>query len=204
MERQDRPLGVGEGIIGLAAETVSRSWWMLALRGLLGVIVGLMALARPATTLMAFLMVAGAYLIVDGVFTLFAGLRRVSSGFRFWPFLIEGTLSVIVGVLAFRRPEAFALGVLMLVALRCIVTGGTEIAVGSAVSRATGVKEWALWIAGASSVLFGVLLLISPGVGIATLLWMGGIYAIIFGVALTGSAFRLRSWAHDHQLLGHA
>lgn len=194
----DKPVGKREGLGGLVATVVSQSWWTLALRGVLGIGVGIVALVWPATTLLAFLVAAGAYLVVDGVFTFFGGIRRASTGERFWPFLVEGALSVMVGVLAFRRPEAFAVGVLMLVALRCIVTGGAEIAAGNAVRRETGSNDWALWIAGGSSLLFGLLLLASPGIGIATLIWLGGIYAVIFGVALIGSAFRLRSWASHY------
>jgi uncharacterized membrane protein HdeD (DUF308 family) len=191
----DQPPFPPESQFGQFVEhVVTRAWWTLAVRGLLAVLVGIMAFARPAATLTAFLAVAGAYLVIDGVFTLFAGLRRAGSGAKFWPFVFEGILSVIVGVMAFRRPAAFALGVLILVALRCIVTGGAEIAAGNAVRRETGEKDWALWIAGGASVLFGILLLASPGIGIATLVWLGGLYAIIFGVAMTGSAFRLRSF----------
>lgn len=200
----DGRLRPNEGFPGLVASVVSHAWWMLALRGVLGVAVGVLALISPVATLAAFLLVAGIYLLVDGSFTLIAGLKRASTGERFWPFLFEGVLSIVVGVLAFRRPDAFALGALVLVAVRCIVTGGAEIAAGNAVRRETGIKDWALWVAGGSSVLFGILLLLAPGIGIATLIWVGGFYAIIFGAALVGSAFKLRSWSHHYTMGAHA
>jgi uncharacterized membrane protein HdeD (DUF308 family) len=181
------------GLPRFVTHMIGRSWWTLAVRGVLGVLVGITALVLPAATLAAFLAFAGAYLIVDGVFTLISGFRAAHDGSRFWPFALEGALSIIVGFMAFRQPTAFAFGVLLLVALRCIVTGGAELAAGTMVKRETGTNDWALWIAGGSSVLFGLLLLISPSIGIATLVTLAGFYAIIFGVALTGSAFRLRS-----------
>jgi len=175
-----------------------KAWWAIALRGLLGIAVGLLALTRPALTMTAFLAAAGAYFLVDGVFSVLAGFRAARSGARYWPFLLEGALSILVGVLAYRRPFEFALGVVFLVALRFIVTGGAEIAAGNTVRRETGIKEWSLWIAGGASVLFGVLLLASPSIGVSTLIWLAGIYALIFGVALTGSALRLKSFMGQH------
>ena len=40
--------------------------------------------------------------------------------------------------------------------------------------------------------LFGLLLLISPGTGAVALVWLIGIYALIFGVVLVALALRLR------------
>ncbi|MFT3922099.1 MAG: HdeD family acid-resistance protein [Myxococcales bacterium] len=195
MMREEGPIRVKQEFV---EAFMHKAWWAIALRGLLGIAVGLLALTRPALTMAAFLAAAGAYFLVDGVFSVVAGFRAARAGERYWPFLLEGALSILVGMLAYRRPLQFALGVLIMVAVRFIVTGGAEIAAGNTVRRETGIKEWSLWIAGGASVLFGILLLAAPGIGIATLVWMAGIYALIFGAALTGSALRLKSFEHHH------
>jgi len=46
-------------------------------------------------------------------------------------------------------------------------------------------------------VLFGVLLIAMPAIGLLTLVWLVGLYAVIFGALLLGLAFRLRR----HQVL---
>ena len=49
-----------------------------------------------------------------------------------------------------------------------------------------------LALAGAVSVLFGALLILSPGAGALALLWLIAAYSVIFGVFLVVLALRLR------------
>jgi uncharacterized membrane protein HdeD (DUF308 family) len=53
---------------------------------------------------------------------------------------------------------------------------------------------WGL-VAGILSVLFGVLVMISPGAGLVTIIWIVGIYAILFGIALIVFGVTLRRYA---------
>jgi uncharacterized membrane protein HdeD (DUF308 family) len=45
---------------------LSRSWWILAVRGAAAVIFGLLALIWPQITLLALVLVFGAYAFIDG------------------------------------------------------------------------------------------------------------------------------------------
>lgn len=58
-------------------EVLSRAWWLVALRGLIGILFGVLAFAWPGITLFALVLLCGAYLLVDGVAALIQGL-----GFR--------------------------------------------------------------------------------------------------------------------------
>jgi uncharacterized membrane protein HdeD (DUF308 family) len=44
----------------------------------------------------------------------------------------------------------------------------------------------------AFSILFGILLVAIPVIGLLTLVWLVGAYALVFGLLLLGLAFRLR------------
>ena len=46
------------------------------------------------------------------------------------------------------------------------------------------------------SVIFGLILIAQPGLGLVTLLYVIGIYAIIDGILLIMLSFRLRSHSH--------
>ena len=50
----------------------------------------------------------------------------------------------------------------------------------------------------ALSVLFGILLVASPGAGALGIVWIIGVYAVIFGVMLLMLSWRLRSHNLEH------
>jgi uncharacterized membrane protein HdeD (DUF308 family) len=53
-------------------------------------------------------------------------------------------------------------------------------------------NEWS-WIAGGVlSVIFGLILLASPGAGALALVWLIGLYAILYGITLIALAWRVR------------
>jgi hypothetical protein len=53
-------------------------------------------------------------------------------------------------------------------------------------------NEWWLILAGALSVLFGLIVLAAPGAGALALIWVIGANAIAFGAMLVGLSLRLR------------
>jgi uncharacterized membrane protein HdeD (DUF308 family) len=50
-----------------------------------------------------------------------------------------------------------------------------------------------LLLAGAASVVYGVLLVVAPMIGALVLTWWFGAYALVFGIALLVLAFRLKA-----------
>jgi uncharacterized membrane protein HdeD (DUF308 family) len=173
------------------------SWWTLALRGLVAVIFGLLTFILPGITLTTLVLLFGAYVLVDGVFAIAAGLKARESK-RWWVLLIEGVLGVIAGVLTFLMPGMTALFLLGLVAAWAMLTGVTEI-VAAIQMRKYITNEWLLALSGVASLLFGVLLLINPGIGLLTLVWFIGAYVMVFGILLLALAFRLRGLERSTQ-----
>ena len=166
----------------------SRLWWVLLLRGIAAVIFGLAALFWPDETLWVLVVFFGAYALVAGVFTIFAG---ISDPTRRGLLLTEGVLGVVAGLIAFFWPGLTALVLLYVIAGWAIVTGGLEIVTAISLRREID-NEWMMILGGALSLLFGLLLAILPGVGLLSLTWLIGIYALIFGVAFIVLGFRVR------------
>jgi uncharacterized membrane protein HdeD (DUF308 family) len=54
--------------------------------------------------------------------------------------------------------------------------------------------EWLLVLGGRVSVVFGVLLMVQPGLGALSLLWLIATYAIVFGILLRLLAFKVRTF----------
>jgi uncharacterized membrane protein HdeD (DUF308 family) len=180
-----------ESMLGI----LRQHWWVLALRGLFAVLFGICAIVWPGLTVGIFVALFGAYAIVNGLFTLIAGLRG-GAGVHRLSLIIQGAFSVIVGILVWVWPGLTALALLYWIAIWAIIVGVMEIT--SAVQlRKEIANEWFLGIAGALSILFGLICFVHPASGALAVVWLIGIYAILFGVTLIGLGFRLRGMG-DH------
>ena len=171
---------------------LSRTWWILAVRGAVAVLFGLLALIWPEITLLALVLVFGAYAFVDGVFALIAAVRgpELAGGSRGW-LVLEGLLGIGAGIVALVWPGITALALLWVIAFWAVLTGVLEIVAAVRLRRLLD-NEWLLVVAGTLSIIFGLILMIWPGSGAIGLVWLIGIYAIAFGIVLGGLALRLR------------
>jgi len=173
------------------------SWWALLLRGIAAIAFGVLAFVWPGITLAVLVFLWGAYAFFDGVFAIAAGVKSHGESRRWWVLLLEGILGVIAGVLAFVIPGITALVLLMLIAAWAIVTGIFEIV--AAIQMRKYIKgEWLLILAGIASILFGLLLFLSPGAGALAVVWLIGAYAIVFGVILIALSLRLHGMLRSH------
>src|SRR5579871_3348971 len=102
---------------------MSRHWWVLALRGVIAIIFGLLVIVTPLLTLQALILFLSAYLLVDGLSNIFAAFQNRTHNDRWWVTLIEGIVSVIAGILTFLWPGITALTILYIVSAWAVVTG---------------------------------------------------------------------------------
>ena len=173
-------------------EKIAKNWWLYALRGLVAVIFGIMALVRPGQMLQALVLVFGAYALVDGIFAISAGIAARGFFERWWAMLLEGMAGVVIGLLTFFWPGVTALVLVYFIAAWALITGIFEIVAAIQLRRViTG--EWMMILGGLLSILFSVLLVVSPAAGAMSVVWMIGIYAVVFGISEIIFAFRLHS-----------
>lgn len=170
---------------------LARNWWILALRGMLGIIFGVLAILWPVLTLRILVLLFGAYALVDGFLAVILGIARHQRGERWWAQLLQGVAGIIIGLLTFFWPGATALALLYLIASWEVVTGVLEVVAAIQLRRIIR-GEWLLILSGVASILFGVLLFVFPGAGALGLVWLIGGYSIAFGILLIVLAFRLR------------
>jgi uncharacterized membrane protein HdeD (DUF308 family) len=187
-----------------AGDVFRRAWWAVALRGLTAIVLGIMMLTAPRPTFSLLVALLGIYVFIDGIFTLVAAFHAEAHGQNWWPYLLEGLLSIGVGLLAFARPGVIGFALLVLIGIRSIVVGLAEIATGVSVRRSLGTPTILLWLGGLASIAFGIVLLALPAVGVLALMWTAGVYALIFGVLLDTEAFRLRRYGSEHRGLEQA
>ena len=174
------------------AQTLVQNWWLFLLRGILGIIFGLIALIFPGPTMLSLVLLFSAYMLVDGGFGIISAVRAIRRKEDRWGLLIfEGILNIAVGILAFLLPGLTVIAFVWLVAAWAIVSGGLMTAAGFRLNIEHG--RWWLVLGGLLSVAYGALLIITPLIGAVVLTWWLGAYAIAFGVALVVFAFKLRS-----------
>lgn len=170
---------------------LQRNWgWVLA-RGVLAVLFGVAAFAFPGPSLLALVLLWGAYALADGIVALIAGFRLRDSGKPLWPFILIGVLGVGAGLVALVRPTLAGTALLAIVAGWAIVAGLFQVVAAFRLRREIR-GEWLLALSGALSVAFGVLVVLYPAAGALSILWMIAAFAIAFGVLLIVLAIRLR------------
>src|ERR1700731_1875097 len=175
-----------------AAQTLVQNWWLFTLRGVLGIIFGIIALIFPGPTILSLVIFFSAYMLVDGVFGIISAVRAIRRKEDRWGLLIfEGLLNIAVGIMAFLLPGLTVVAFVWLIAAWAIVSGGLMTATGFQLNIDHG-RGW-LVLGGLLSLAYGVLLIITPLIGALVLTWWLGAYALVFGVALVILAFRLRA-----------
>jgi uncharacterized membrane protein HdeD (DUF308 family) len=166
---------------------------------------GIATLFAPGLSLLALVLLFGAYAFADGVLALITAVRRRGASEPWWLLLLEGIAGIGAGVLTLLWPGISALVLLYLIAMWAIVTGGLEIAAAIRLRKMI-TDEWLLALSGVLSVVFGVLVMLYPGAGaLALVLWIGA-YSFVFGILFVVLGVKLRSWARSdsHQHAAHA
>jgi uncharacterized membrane protein HdeD (DUF308 family) len=172
---------------------LTRTWWLVVLRGLLAILFGVTALFWPGLTWLVLMLMFGIYAMVDGAFAMLSGLVRSRYSPRWWVFLLEGLISVAAGVIALARPGLAGFALLVVIAAWAILTGILEIAAAIRLRRELS-NEWMLTFGGFLSIVFGILVLFQPAAGGLVITLMIGAYALVFGILLVALGFRLRKW----------
>jgi uncharacterized membrane protein HdeD (DUF308 family) len=167
-----------------------RNWWALALRGAAAVIFGLIAFGMPGLTLTVLVLFFAAYLLVDGVFALIAGLRAAEHHERWGALALEGVLDLIAGAAVVMWPGLTLVVFIYVAAFWAVVTGIALLVAAFRLHHRHG--EWMMLIGGILSIAWGILVALFPIAGILVWAWWIGAYALIFGIAMLILAFRLR------------
>ncbi|MGA2394970.1 MAG: HdeD family acid-resistance protein [Candidatus Lustribacter sp.] len=169
-----------------------RYWWLFLIRGLFGLALGVLAVMFPGATLAVVVILIGAYLIVDGIVTIAKAVQIMRSDAHWWVLLLEGILSVAVGVAIFAWPGLSILSLAYLVGYWAILTGALAIVTAFRL-RAHIKGEWLYLLFGIVSVIFGGFVLFAPATGLVYIVLMISIYGFVIGFTMIALAFRARN-----------
>jgi uncharacterized membrane protein HdeD (DUF308 family) len=105
----------------------TRSWWLLALRGMIAALLGLAILVPLDITLAAMGLLFGAFALADGLLALIVSWLDRYEFDCGWVLLLKGPASIVIGVLTFLWPSITAQALVSLIAAWAILTGAFEV-----------------------------------------------------------------------------
>jgi uncharacterized membrane protein HdeD (DUF308 family) len=173
---------------GLAFE-LAKKWWVLLLRGILLIIIGLLAFVSP----LVWVTFVGIYILIDGVTMLMSGFSDQPAGQSRWPLLILGVLGLLAGLLILWNPALGAITLTTVIAAWAII-GGVLTIIAAIRVREEIENEWWLVLSGILAVLFGILVFTNVLAGILTIAWTFGVFAVIVGILSIVLALRVRDF----------
>jgi uncharacterized membrane protein HdeD (DUF308 family) len=120
---------------------------------------------------------------------------------KIWIFaIIRGVLAIIFGLIALFSPIATAVALAILIGAYAIVNGVFDI-IEAIRHRGSSSMVFRI-VLGAVSILFGILVLVWPGISLAILVIMVGIWAIIIGIIQIVASVRHRAVPHSGWVWG--
>lgn len=166
-----------------------RIWWLTLLRGILGVILGVMLLVWPDKGAEALIMFVGAFALLTGLIsTIHASLAR----HPVWGASITGgLLTLLLGLVALFWPGLTATVLVYLVGAWALIFGVIEVFGGVTIGAGSPAGALATGV-GLISIVLAILLFIVPEAGIVVAAWLLGFYFLTSGGLTVYHAIEVR------------
>lgn len=174
----------------------------LILRGLLAVIVGVLALAWPGVTVFALVVLFAVYAFVAGMLEATRGFGSRSAG-PVVGHLLLGLVDLAAGLVALVWPLPTALVLVLIVGLWAIIGGSVEFFSAFRAGETPGTRALSV-LGGLVAIALGVVLLARPGMGAVTLAVLFGLFNLIYGLWMLVQGMELRHAGKAlHSIFGH-
>ena len=151
----------------------------LIARGVVALVIGVLALAWPGVTVLALVVMFAVYAFIAAGLEARLAFSSRSAG-PVVGHLLLGLVDIAAGVLALVWPGITALVLVLLVGSWAIVTGTIEIVVAFRRGEEAGMRTMFI-LGGLVSIAFGAVLFARPGVGAITLALLFGFFNLIAG-----------------------
>lgn len=173
------------------ARVLARAWWLLAVLGVLSAAAGLIVLARPSTSLGALAVITGVFMLVDGIFEVTWAIFDPRQNRAL--VAVFGAITAIVGVILIRHPTHAVVAIALLLGLWLIAAGVLRL---FRVFAEPGRGLWSALLA-ALELIGGIVIVSSPGIGVATLALLIGLSLVVRGVGACIVAWMIRGVARE-------
>lgn len=170
-------------------------WGALALRGMVSILFGIVAVFWPGLTILTLLYIFAAYVIVNGLINEVVGLVNVgNAGGSFWArvlLVLLGMAEIAVGVYLFRHPHVAFTTLVLLIGLTLIVAALVDLFAGVFGNHENGHRA-VLILTGLVAGIAGVIMLFQPARSGVAFVWVLGLYSLITGPLLLALAYEAK------------
>ena len=171
--------------------------WGLIIRGLLGIALGVLIIARPMDSIAALALVIAIWAVFDGIVNIVRSFSLRSIAPHWWVMLLSGIISLAFGIASFYYYPTLSLSYAVVwTAWWLLLTGvvGLYLAMQE---RSMGVSwGWTLFFS-IVALAGGVFAVARPGITITSLISLIATFGIVGGIALLVGAGRMQSLQAD-------
>lgn len=166
---------------------IDAPWWLLLVKGIVMVILGLLLLFNPVATAIGIVIYIGALWFVTGVMDL-AGLIWDRSNLV-WK-VLSGIIGIWAGLAVLGQP---LISTILLPTIYVLILGVTGVVFGCVqLYQSFRGAGWGAAVLGIANIILGILLAMNPLAGAVVLPFVFGIFAIVGGAGAIVAAFRAR------------
>jgi uncharacterized membrane protein HdeD (DUF308 family) len=167
-------------------------WWLFMLFGLLTLAAGIIVLVWPSISLQTIAVIVGIFLLIDGIFELIASIAGKGEQGR-GLVAVLGVISIIAGLILIKEPFSALNAFVVIVGIWFVISGVIRFvgAFSEHENRGTNIAV------GLLDVVAGLIVLIWPNVGLATMAIIIGIVLIMRGLAFTAAGWQIRKLPED-------
>jgi uncharacterized membrane protein HdeD (DUF308 family) len=170
---------------------VTSFWWLFVLFGVVTLGVGVFFVVSPHETLSTFTVIAGIFLLVDGVLAIFASILARGEGRGLLALI--GVLSALAGLVLIKKPFDTLVVFTLIVGAWFVVAGIVRFVAALASPEGRGGNI----VTAIVDVIAGIVILSWPDLGLSTLAVIIGIVLILRGLFFIVSGWQLRHLSED-------
>lgn len=172
-------------------ESLQKRWWLVAARGVLAIIFGLLALLSPYIVIFSLITFFAFFAVLSGFFILTLAFLGETDNRMLR--ILEGLIFLAAGIVVLLNPVSALGGIMMFIAAWAILSGVIQI-VGAIKLRKLITNEWFMILNGVISILFGIILGGNLIQGAGVMLMIFGVFAILSGIFSVILAFKIKTF----------
>jgi uncharacterized membrane protein HdeD (DUF308 family) len=173
-------------------QTLGRSWGWVLFFGAVTLILGILVVIDPQTSVVFVAVLVGIEIVISGIFRLVASFTAEGEGHRIW-WVLLGVLSIVVGVFLIRHLGVTLSILPIVVGIFWIIQGVMEFFAAIANPDMPS-RGWTM-VMGVLGLVAGIVVVSWPIQSIVTLAWVLGIWLAVYGLMTIVAAFQVKKFA---------